>query len=130
RDACEPGLSASAAAVAAPAASADPAIPSAIRPTPGATPFPTRRSSDLTFAVTDTDAGSGMKQIKYTTDGSDPTSSGTATTVAGAGRSSTGATSKEEQWACAGSCRNIQALLSQTVQIDGTAPNAPTLTMT
>ena len=85
-------------------------------------------SSPVSIAVTATDAGAGVKRITYTTDGTDPTSSGTATTVAGASATFNITTlgNTDIRWIAEDNVGNISTVSSQTVKLDTSAPSAPT----
>ena len=74
----------------------------------------------------DDGAGSGVKQIVYTTDGSDPTTSGTATTVNASTASFQLSTPQTIKWFAVDDLGNASSVQSITLQIDGTAPTAPT----
>ena len=73
-------------------------------------------------------ASAGVKQIKYTTDGTNPTSSGTATTVnaATAGFNITTLGTTTVKWIAEDNVGNVSAVSSQDVKLDSTAPSAPT----
>src|SRR4029450_4782547 len=71
----------------------------------------------------------GVKRIKYTTDGSDPASSGTATTVNAAsasfnvtalGTTAVGGVAEDN-------VGNFSSVSTQTVKLDTSAPSAPSL---
>ncbi|MDQ2982128.1 MAG: chitobiase/beta-hexosaminidase C-terminal domain-containing protein, partial [Actinomycetota bacterium] len=68
--------------------------------------------------------GSGVQQIKYTTDGSDPTSGGTV--YAGPFDVSASATVKFAAYDKVG---NVETVQSQSIQIDTTKPSAPGLSI-
>src|SRR5581483_4671081 len=77
-------------------------------------------TSSVTVALSANDgAGSGLAQIKYTTDGTDPTTSGTAQTYAAPFLVAATATIK---FASVDAVGNQEAVGSQAVQIDGSAP--------
>ena len=67
---------------------------------------------------------SGVKQITYTTDGSDPTSSGTATTVAANSASFdiTALGTTTVKWVAEDNVGNVSTVSSQDVKLDTTAP--------
>ena len=81
------------------------------------------------MAIAGSDAGAGVQRITYTTDGSDPTSSGTATTVAGANASFNITTlgTTTVKWIAEDNVGNISTVTTQTVKLDTSAPTAPTL---
>jgi hypothetical protein len=79
-------------------------------------------SAPVTIALAANDTGSGLDHIAYTTDGSDPTSGGTTYSGPfGVGASTT------VKWAASDHVGNVEAVQLQTIQIDTTAPTAPTL---
>ena len=71
-------------------------------------------------------SGSGVKKIVYTTDGTDPTTSGTATTVNAATASFQLSTPQTIKWFAVDELGNASSVQSVTLQIDGTPPTAPT----
>jgi large repetitive protein len=79
-------------------------------------------SGSVSVALNATDGGSGVSGIKYTTDGSDPTVGGT--TYAGPFDVSTTMTVK---WAAYDNVGNVEAVQSETFEIDTTPPPAPGL---
>jgi len=85
-------------------------------------------SSPVSIAIGATDGGADVKRIKYTTDGSNPTSSGTATTVnaANASFNVTALGTTTIKWIGEDNVGNISSVSSQDVQLDTTAPSAPT----
>jgi hypothetical protein len=80
-------------------------------------------TSPVSITLSSSDTGSGLSQIKYTTDGSDPTL-GNGTVYAGAFNLPSTATVKYRAWDNVG---NVEAVQSKLVQIDTTAPSAPGL---
>jgi chitobiase/beta-hexosaminidase-like protein/Big-like domain-containing protein len=70
------------------------------------------------------DAASGLGQIKYTTDGSDPATSGTAVLYSGA---FSVATTKTVKYVAIDSVGNVESVQSKLIQIDTSAPGAPSL---
>ncbi|HVP74705.1 MAG TPA: chitobiase/beta-hexosaminidase C-terminal domain-containing protein, partial [Gaiellaceae bacterium] len=74
----------------------------------------------------DDGAGSGVQKVVYTTDGSDPTTSGTATTVNASVASFQLSTPSTITWYVVDNLGNASSVQSTTIQIDGTAPSAPT----
>ncbi len=80
-------------------------------------------TSPVSITLSANDTGSGVSQIKYTTDGSDPTL-GNGTVYAGAFNLAATATVKYRAWDSVGNAEAVQAKL---VQIDATAPTAPSL---
>jgi len=68
----------------------------------------------VTFEITASDAGADVQKIKYTTDGSDPTSSGTATTVSAAVADVSLSTSKTVKWAAYDNVGNAQSVRVRT----------------
>jgi hypothetical protein len=79
-------------------------------------------SAPVSIALSATDGGSGVDHIAYSTDGSDPTSGGT--TYAAPFPVSASTTVK---WAAFDRVGNVESVHSETIQIDTTAPSAPTL---
>ncbi len=80
-------------------------------------------SSPVSITLSANDTGSGVSQIKYTTDGSDPTL-GNGTVYAGAFNVAATTTVKYRAWDNVG---NAEAVQTKLIQIDTTAPTAPTL---
>src|SRR4029077_16768649 len=74
----------------------------------------------------DDGTGSGVKRIVYTTDGSDPTTSGTATTVNAPSATFQLSTPQTIKWFAVDNLDHASAVQSKTLQIDGTPPSAPT----
>ena len=74
----------------------------------------------------DDGTGSGVKKVVYTTDGSDPTTSGTATTVNASTASFQLSSPQTIKWFVVDELGNASAVQSTTLQIDGSAPTAPT----
>ena len=85
-------------------------------------------ASPVSVTLSASDAGgSGVAQIKYTTDGSDPATSGTAVVYSGAFLVS--GTSTTVRYSAADEVGNVEPAGQQTIQIDTTAPSAPSLTL-
>jgi peptidoglycan/xylan/chitin deacetylase (PgdA/CDA1 family) len=78
---------------------------------------------DVGLSATDDAAGSGVKEIRYTTDGSDPTAT-SGTVYAGPFSVMTTATVK---WRAFDNAGNTEAVRSQLIRIDTTAPTATLL---
>jgi hypothetical protein len=83
-------------------------------------------SAPVDIAINASDGGSGVQNVTYTTDGSDPTSSGTATTVAGASATFQISSATTIRWLASDNVDNASAPQSLDIQIDTTAPTAPT----
>jgi len=79
-------------------------------------------SSPVSVTLSASDTGSGLSQIKYTTDGSDPTL-GNGIVYAGAFDLTATTTVKYRAWDNVG---NAEAVQTKLVQIDATAPSVPT----
>jgi hypothetical protein len=99
-----------------------PAISLAVSPTPNANGW--NSSSPVTVTPTISDAGTGVASSRYTTDGTDPTTSGTAITVSGAISVTTTKTLKFVSTDVAG---NTSAIVTKLISIDSVAPTTPTL---
>src|SRR4029077_556609 len=84
-------------------------------------------SSPVSVAIAGSDSGSGVASITYTTDGSDPATSGTATTVSGASASLNITTLGQTtvKWIATDNVGNVSSVSSQLVKLDTTAPSAP-----
>ncbi|HVP76092.1 MAG TPA: FN3 associated domain-containing protein, partial [Gaiellaceae bacterium] len=83
-------------------------------------------SVPVNIDINASDGGSGVASITYTTDGSDPTTSGTATTVNAATASFQISSVATIKWFSTDNVGNISSVSSQTVQLDTTPPAAPT----
>ncbi len=84
-------------------------------------------STPVDIAINGDDGtGSGVKRIVYTTDGTDPTSSGTATTVNAATATFQLSTAGTIKWFAVDNLLHASSVQSKTLQIDGTPPSAPT----
>ncbi|MGB2952673.1 MAG: chitobiase/beta-hexosaminidase C-terminal domain-containing protein, partial [Gaiellaceae bacterium] len=79
-------------------------------------------SAPVSITLSATDADSGVANVKYTTDGTDPRSSGTATVYSGAFAVAASVTVK---FAATDNVGNVEGVQSKTIQIDTTAPSAP-----
>ncbi|MDX6543406.1 MAG: hypothetical protein QOK32_1009, partial [Gaiellaceae bacterium] len=79
-------------------------------------------SSPVSISLSASDGGSGVKQIRYTTDGSDPVSGGT---VYGGPFSVTGSTTVK--FAALDEVGNVETVQTKLIRIDTTPPSAPTL---
>ncbi|MDX6448958.1 MAG: hypothetical protein QOD08_1421, partial [Gaiellaceae bacterium] len=79
-------------------------------------------TSSVNVTLSSSDGQSGVDHVVYTTDGSDPTSGGT--TYSGAFTLAATATVKYAAYDKVG---NVESVHSQPVQIDATAPSAPSL---
>jgi hypothetical protein len=86
-------------------------------------------TSPVHIAITASDSGAGVKSVSYTTDGSDPTSSGTASTVTGTSATFdvTALGTTTIKWVATDNVGNLSSVSSQNVELDTTAPNAPSL---
>jgi hypothetical protein len=80
-------------------------------------------SSPVSVTLSASDTGSGVSQIKYTTDGSVPTL-GNGTVYLGAFNVAVTTTVKYRAWDHVG---NAEAVQTKLIQVDTTAPTAPTL---
>ena len=83
-------------------------------------------SIPVTIGISASDGGSGVASITYTTDGSDPTTSGTATTVNAASTSFPISSAATIKWFSTDNVGNASSVQSTTLQIDTTPPTAPT----
>ena len=84
-------------------------------------------SAPVDIAIAGDDGtGSGVKHVVYTIDGSDPTTSPTATTVPGATATFQLSTPQIINWFAVDNLGHASAVQSATLQIDGTPPSAPT----
>jgi Chitobiase/beta-hexosaminidase C-terminal domain len=79
---------------------------------------------------TTTLAGSGVQKIKYTTDGSNPTSSGTASTISGSSGSFSISATTTVKWAAYDNAGNVSSVQSQTITFGVTDSTAPVVTVT
>src|SRR5262249_4869993 len=85
-------------------------------------------TSPVSIAIGASDPAAGVKRITYTTDGSDPASSGTATTVnaASATVNVTALGTTTIKWIAQDNAGNVSTVSSKSVELDTTAPSAPT----
>ncbi|TMK79966.1 MAG: hypothetical protein E6G45_02105 [Actinobacteria bacterium] len=81
-------------------------------------------SSPVSVTLSASDTGSGLSQTKYTTDGTDPTL-GNGTVYSSAFNLAATTTVKFRSWDNVG---NAEAVQTQLIQIDATAPTAPAFT--
>jgi Chitobiase/beta-hexosaminidase C-terminal domain/Bacterial Ig domain/Bacterial Ig-like domain (group 3) len=79
----------------------------------------------VSVTLSSSDTGSGLAQIRYTTDGSDPTAT-TGTVYSGAFDVST---TTEIRYRGFDRVGNAEAIQSETIQFDTSAPTGPTLTL-
>jgi hypothetical protein len=80
----------------------------------------TNQNVTVTLSGQDNTGGSGLKEIRYTTDGSDPTASHGSVYASPFTISTEGATTVK--WRAIDNAANLQAVQSGTVKIDTTAP--------
>ncbi|MGZ3442558.1 MAG: beta strand repeat-containing protein, partial [Polyangia bacterium] len=73
----------------------------------------------------DDGTGSGVKRIRYTTDGTDPATSGTATTVNAPTASFQLSSPQTIKWIAVDNLDHASSVQSTTIQVDSTAPSAP-----
>ena len=85
----------------------------------------TALSAPVTINLSATDSGSGVASTRYTTDGSDPTSSSAA--YAGAFQISQTTTIKFRSWDTAG---NVEQVKTQTVNVSTSGGGGPSVTIT
>ncbi|HEY7396767.1 MAG TPA: Ig-like domain-containing protein [Gaiellaceae bacterium] len=78
-------------------------------------------STPVTYQITGSDAGSGVKQIRYTTNGSDPLGAG-ATVVSGSVATAGLNDGDTIKWAAVDNVGNVQAVQSDVIQIDSVPP--------
>ncbi|MGB2952711.1 MAG: chitobiase/beta-hexosaminidase C-terminal domain-containing protein, partial [Gaiellaceae bacterium] len=83
-------------------------------------------SLPVSITLSATDSGSGVANIKYTTDGSDPFTSPTASVYSGAFNVNASTTI---EFAATDNVGNTEAPQSTTIQIDLTPPSAPSLSL-
>ena len=83
-------------------------------------------STPVNIDINASDGGSGVASITYTTDGSDPTTSGTATTVNAATASFQVSSLTTIKWFSTDNVGNASSVQTTTLQIDTTPPTAPT----
>ena len=84
-------------------------------------------SAPVDIAINGDDGtGSGVERIVYTTDGTDPTTSGTATTVNAASATFQLSSAGTIKWFAVDNLGHASSVQSKTLQIDGTPPSAPT----
>ena len=90
-------------------------------------------TSPVGIAISGSDGGAGVQRIVYTTDGSAPTINGSdvvtnGTAVAGASASFNDSTlgATTVKWIAEDNVGNISSVSTQTVQLDTSAPSAPT----
>jgi hypothetical protein len=101
-----------------------PTISSSVLPAPNGAGW--NNSSPVAVTLTAADATSGVATVKYTTDGTDPSSSGTAVVYSGPFAVST---TQTVRYYVVDNAGNASAIGSRTVQIDTVAP-ANSLTLT
>jgi hypothetical protein len=100
-----------------------PTISLAVSPTPNANGW--NATSPVTVTPTISDgSGTGIASSKYTTDGTDPTTSGTAITVSGA---ISVATTRTLKFVSTDNAGNVSAIVTKLIAIDTVAPTTPTL---
>jgi hypothetical protein len=105
-----------------------PSVSAQLSPSPGAGGW--NNSSPVTVSLSaDDGTGSGVSQIKYTTDGSDPTSSGTAQVYGGSPLSISAQGTTTVKFYATDVAGNASAVQSQAVKIDTSAPTGGALTV-
>ena len=83
----------------------------------------------VAIAIGATDSGADVKSISYTTDGTNPNTSPTATTVSSASATFnvTALGTTTIKWVAEDNVGNVSTVSTQDVELDTTAPNTPTL---